>query len=191
MKVLGITCCVLGGFSMLISFVLGLPKLMGSDFQDAQSFSLKLSKAPLTTEITGLSIPKNVELGLWLKVPGRQIETQNITISVRLVQRSQSPEVVLSKAFGSWHTRSGSGQGQYYKIGSHRFMAGFDGDLLIGVQGDWRPVYDGKLVLTATKESLMERVLPYLGIFVSAVLVLVTGLLLLSKPSVKQKNGSV
>jgi len=174
---------------MIVSFIDGLPKLIGSDFQGAQTFPFEISKTPLTALTEEVLITDNVELSIWIKLPNRQIESKNFTVSVSFEPADKSQSVELRKKFGLWHTRSSFGQGQYYKIGAHRFANGFVGKLLIVSEGKWRPGYDASIVLRKNEESLRSILLPPVLFFISGAFLIVLGVFVI-RGRTKGKMGS-
>ena len=90
---------------MIVSFMVGLNVLLGGSSREVQSFPIEISRTPVSVLTEEFSIPGSQELSVWLRVPGRQIESRDITVSVSFQQLDNTPRVELRKEFGFWHTR--------------------------------------------------------------------------------------
>ncbi|NIB40749.1 hypothetical protein HBA55_14200 [Pseudomaricurvus alkylphenolicus] len=170
---------------MTVSFILGLPQLVGSDFTDSRTFPLPISQTPVSVSTDEISIPPASDIAAWIQVPGRAIETKDISVSVHFLTSSGLLQASLSKEFGFFHTRSSSPQGQNYKIGSHAFKDGFNGALKLESAGSWRPGYDATIVLARGAANRSDSIMLWSAVFSLGTVVLALGIRVLARSGQK------
>lgn len=182
MSIQGIVFCVLGSIAMVGGGFLVLFQLTGHNAQAVQTIPVSLSSSSLTESREAISIFGDVNLSLWLKVPGRAIETKDIAFTANFLNPGGANVAVIEKEFGFFHTRTSVVGGQLYKIGEHRFPSGFVGSIHIIKRSEWNPKYDATLVVKTTDPNTNKNIFFYAGVFIVGALLVTFGVLLMNKP---------
>ena len=150
---------------MIGSGLLGLYQFTAQNAQVVNTFPVNLSSASVSESRVALSIPDDTYLSLWLKVPGRAIETKDIVFTANFISTMGTNTIQVVKEFGFFHTRTSVVGGQLYKIGEHHFSNGFVGNLKIRRESDWNPKYEATLLVKSMDSKNKINLLFFSGIF--------------------------
>jgi len=168
--------CVIGGVAMLVGFVMALINYFNTPYSVIQNIPVELSNAPVVVLANNVSIKEASNISAWLKVPGRGIENSGLTVNFIFLKDDKESIGVINHEFGFWSTRSGSPQGQIYKLGSLNVQSEFKGDIKIMIGGEWKPPYNGTIILRENKVDVIEMVLPYLAVLAIGAVLLSLGI---------------
>lgn len=185
---LGILITILGAIIMLVSMVSGIALFAEAIYEDIYAFPARLSISTDNLETDSFSVKAGNNFSLWLKVPNRKIENKDFTFSANLVEQNGRTIADFGEDFRFGYLRNSYGRGQYYKLGSHNFRDDFIGYLSYATSGKWIPPYDGFLVIR--KSNPLTLPLKQIGIFVTGIFILITGIgtIAKNKKSVIQSN---
>jgi hypothetical protein len=176
-RILGILIIALGGILSLFNMVSGITVYAAGKYSDLESTKIVLTRGfKGKSEMMFLNGPQTVSV--WLKMPDRKIENQDISVSVYLTTEEGNRYTTHEEGFGKGYVRNSFGAGQYYKIGDYLIDEPFKGYLHSEVRGSWTTSRPADLVVRRQEASKVpfENKLAFLG----GVLIIGGGIWLLS-----------
>ena len=147
MRTVGLSLCVGGGLALLAGLIFGIMLLTGHGATGLVNVPVDLQTPGTSQTSVELNVDGDVIVSAWIKVPGRAIETEDISFGIDFVDARGHRAAHIEKVFGFWHTRRGTASGQLYKLGETHFAEGFSGTVSVHRSSDWAPSYDGAIVL--------------------------------------------
>lgn len=167
--ILGIIIAILGSFITVVSMVSGISHFAKGLYEDIYSFPVRLSITIENMKTDYLEINAGNNLSIWLKVPDRRIENEDLVFSVYFIKQAGEETVEIKKNFKFGCFRNSSGQGQYYRLGTHYFEENFSGYLSYAIKGTWIAPYEGALVIRRSNPfslPLKQIIFFAIGIFI-------------------------
>ncbi len=188
MPIRGIILCIVGSIALMCGGLLWLYQSTGQNAKVVKRLPVNLSQSSVSESTEAFSIAGDVYLTLWLKVPGRAIETKEISFTANFINATGANVSQIVKEFGFFHTRTSVADGQLYKIGAHRFSNGFIGSLHFIRISEWNPNYDAMLLVKMTDPKSEINPLYYAGIITLGALLITFGILLMNRASPYQRS---
>lgn len=175
MRIWGIVLTVLGTIAMLAGFTVGLFQFVDHDAKVIASVPVTLFASEVGESSLPFSVQGHASLSLWLKVPGRAIETEDMTINTNFVGSDGFSVARVNKEFGFFHTRTSVPGGQLYKLGEQNFTDGFVGYLRVERISNWNPDYEASLLLKRIEAGAHDKLMIYAGVVLMGALLLTMG----------------
>lgn len=164
-----IVLTIVGGTLLITSIAFGVIHITNGLYEDIYTFPARLShKNSQETAGTFIAKADNV-FSFWLKVPDRRIEEQDFRLSVILDDLASDLQTTWYCDFKTAYLRDSSGQGQYYQIGTHRFIDDFYGRLKYLANGKWVAPYNAYIVVRkvkALKWPKKQILLSFIGLII-------------------------
>lgn len=156
--ILSIIITIIGGTIMITSLVFGILKITNGLYEDVFKYPVKLSLKNATETAGRFNAKTDEILSFWLKVPDRRIENQDFKLLVKINDPATNTSTSWKHDFNFGYLRNSSNEGQYYQIGTHRFLKPFNGNIDYISQGSWVPPYNAYLVVRRVKALKLPKI---------------------------------
>jgi len=144
--IIGILLAIIGGTLVITSLVFGIIRVAKGLYTDVASFPVEMSMQKGEKGVGIFTAGKDEIFSFWLKVPDRKIEKQDFNLSISLQDETRETTATWKNNFSFGYMRNSYGEGQYYRLGTHRFNSDFRGKISYVCSGSWIPPYNGTIV---------------------------------------------